>query len=177
MELWQYAFDSEWRWVEYRERPSKAKRRPVFSKMMGDARQRKFEVILVHSLDCFARSLSELSATVTALQPFGIRFFSFSERIDIDQETPQGRRFLFTLTTFVAAQKNMNISNIRAGIARAQMSGVQCGRPRRRFPGAEARKLRKQGLSIRAIAARIGVPASTVADALRVNESNKPADS
>ena len=135
MELWQYAFDSEWSWVEYPREALQGKKAAGFSKMMGDARQRKFEVILVHSLDCFARSLSELSATVTALQPFAIRIFSLSERIDIDQETRQGRRFLFTLTTFVAAQKNMNISNIRAGIARAQMSGVQCGRPRRRFPG------------------------------------------
>ena len=174
MALWQYAFASEWQWVEYRERPAEAKRRPVFSKMMGDARQRKFEVILVHSLDCFARSLSELSATITALQPFAIRIFSLSEGIGIDQETWEGRRFFFMLTAFVTAQKNMNVSNIRAGIARAQMKGVQCGRPRRRFPGAEARKLRKQGLSIRAIAARIGVPASTVADALRLSESTKP---
>jgi hypothetical protein len=48
--------------------------------------------------------------------------------------------------------------------------GVHGGRPRRSFPRAQAHKLRKQGLSIRAIGARLGVPASTVADALKVTE-------
>lgn len=46
--------------------------------------------------------------------------------------------------------------------------GAHGGRPRRSFPRAQARKLRKQGLSIRAIGARMGVPASTVADALKI---------
>ena len=47
------------------------------------------------------------------------------------------------------------------------------GRPLRRFPRGQARKLRQQGLSIRAIGVRLGVPASTVADALRVTTSTK----
>lgn len=55
----------------------------------------------------------------------------------------------------------------------ADPKGAQGGRPLRRFPRAQARKLRKQGLSIRAIGARMGVPASTVADALRVTSPTK----
>jgi hypothetical protein len=47
------------------------------------------------------------------------------------------------------------------------------GRPLRSFPRAQARKLRNQGLSIRAISARMGVPASTVADALKVISRTK----
>jgi hypothetical protein len=39
--------------------------------------------------------------------------------------------------------------------------------PRRAFPLYEANKLRKRGLSIRAIAAEIGFPVSTVASALK----------
>ena len=55
----------------------------------------------------------------------------------------------------------------------ANPKGAQGGRPLRRFPRAQARKLRKQGLSIRAIATRMDVPASTVADALRVISPTK----
>ena len=172
MELCQYAFEKKWRLVEYRERLARAKTRPVFSEMMRHARQGQFEVVLVHSLDCFARSLRELWATVTALKPFKIRFVSFRERIEIDQETWDGCIYLYMLNALMKAEKSMNTRNVQAGIARAQMSGVPCGRPRRRFAVAEARKLRQQGLSFRAIAARIGVPASTVADALR-DESAK----
>jgi hypothetical protein len=51
--------------------------------------------------------------------------------------------------------------------------GMHGGRPRRHFSRAHARQLRQQGLSIRAIGARMGVPASTVADALKAISSTK----
>jgi lambda repressor-like predicted transcriptional regulator len=44
---------------------------------------------------------------------------------------------------------------------------VHCGRPRHSFPITQALKLRTQGLSIRAVAARIRFPASTVGAALK----------
>jgi hypothetical protein len=50
---------------------------------------------------------------------------------------------------------------------------LQGGRPLRSFPRAQARRLRTQGLSLRAIGARMGVPASTVADALKVTSRAK----
>jgi DNA invertase Pin-like site-specific DNA recombinase len=60
--------------------------------------------------------------------------------------------------------------NVRTSVAKAQREGVHCGRPRRPFPRAEARKLRAEGNSIRAIAAQLGIPASTVADALQADD-------
>src|ERR1700733_9875574 len=98
MELCQYAFKKGWRLVEYRERLAREKTRPIFSLMMRHARQRQFEVILVYSLDCFARSLRELWETVTALKPFKIRFVAFRENLEIDQETWEGFIYLYTLT-------------------------------------------------------------------------------
>ena len=50
---------------------------------------------------------------------------------------------------------------------------LQGGRPLRSFPRAQARRLRTQGLSLRAIGARMGVPTSTVADALKVTSRAK----
>jgi DNA invertase Pin-like site-specific DNA recombinase len=156
-----------WKVLEYRERDARARTRPVFSQMREHASRHKFDVILVQSLDCFARSLGELWTKVTSLHRFGIRFTTLAESIDIHQDTWDGRMFLHTLNVLVNAHNKMLVRNVRAGVAKAQTKGIHCGRPRRSFPHAEARKLRTQGLSIRAIAVRIGVPASTLAAALK----------
>src|ERR1700722_2892962 len=168
-QLRRYAQSLESTVLEYRERPARAKTRPVFSEMMADAKRRKFGTLLVSSLDCFARSLPELLETLTSLKPFAIEFQSLDENIVIDQNIWDGHLLMFHLKVFVAAETHRNMRNVRAGVARAQQKGVHCGRPSRSFPRAEARKLRQQGLSIRAIAARIGVPASTVASALKAD--------
>jgi DNA invertase Pin-like site-specific DNA recombinase len=68
---------------------------------MRDAGRRKFGMLLVPSLDCFARSLGELPVKVNSLRSFGIRFLSAEESIDIDQETWNGRMFLHTLSVLV----------------------------------------------------------------------------
>jgi lambda repressor-like predicted transcriptional regulator len=72
----------------------------------------------------------------------------------------------------VLLSKRMISRNVREGVTRAQGKGVHCGRPRHSFPIAQALKLRTQGLSIRAVAARIGFPASTVAAALKARSKS-----
>ena len=162
--LRQYALRRGWKMLEYCERRGRAGTRPALGQMMYRVRRRKFDVVLVESVDCFARSLAELSENVARLHRERIRFLAVGENIDIDPEA--GRSFFDTLTVLAKAERNMITRNVRAGVARAQSEGVHCGRPRRPFPRAEARKLRAQGCSIRAIAVQLGIPASTVADAL-----------
>jgi DNA invertase Pin-like site-specific DNA recombinase len=165
-ELRQYAQSMAWRVLEYRERHGRAATRPVLAQLMYRIRRRKFDVVLVKSAECFARSLEELSESVARLHAQGVRFLALSESIDIDPHTQAGRSFFRVLTILANVEKNMITRNVRTGVARAQSKGVHCGRPRREFPRAEARKLRAEGISIRAIAAQLGVPPSTVADAL-----------
>src|SRR5580693_8011766 len=119
------------------------------------------------SLDGFARSLADLCDNLTWLHRLGIRFITLHERLDLDPKTGAGQKFLDHLEILAKAESRMIVRNVRAGVARAKSLGVHCGRPLRRFPRAQACKLRREGLSISAIAARLGVPASTVADALR----------
>ena len=58
------------------------------------------------------------------LKPFKIRFVAFRENIEIDQETWEGCIYLYMLNVLMKAEKSMNMRNVQAGIARAQMSGV-----------------------------------------------------
>jgi lambda repressor-like predicted transcriptional regulator len=124
-------------------------------------------VVLVDSLDCFARSLAELSAAVASLHQLGIRFVAANEDVDIDPETPEGRTFLSAMTVLVNTGKKMISRSVREGVTNAQGKGVHCGRPRHSFPIAQALKLQKQGLSIRAVAKGLRFPASTVGAALK----------
>jgi putative DNA-invertase from lambdoid prophage Rac len=165
-ELRQYVLPMGWKVLEYREQRGRAGTRPVLGQMMYRVRQRKFDVVLVSSVDCFALSMVELSENVARLHRERIRFLALGDGIDIDPDTKTGQRFFDTLTVLAKVERNMISRSVRAGIDRAQSKGVHCGRPRRLFPQAEARQLRAQGLSIRAIAAKLRIPASTVADAL-----------
>jgi len=165
--LRQYALGMGWKVLEYRERYGRAGTRPVLGQLMYRVRRRLFDVVLIESVGGFVRSLEELSANVARLYWQGVRFLAVGESIDIDPHTEAGRQFFQTLTVLAKAEKNMITRNVRAGVAMAQSQGVHCGRPRRAFSRAEARKLRAQGLSIRAVAVQLGIPASTVADALQ----------
>jgi putative DNA-invertase from lambdoid prophage Rac len=167
-ELHQYAVGMGWTVLEYRERRGRAGTRPALGQLMYRLRQSRIDVVLVKSADCFARSLAELAENVARLYRENIRFLALGESIDINPRTEAGRRFFQDLTVLAKVERTMMTRNVRAGVAQAQSEGVHCGRPRRPFPRVEARKLRAQGLSIRAVAAQLGVPASTVADALQV---------
>jgi DNA invertase Pin-like site-specific DNA recombinase len=122
------------------------------------------------SLDCFGRTLADLHASLSRLQRKSIRFIALHDDVDVDPKTGAGASFFNDLTLLVKVGSNMNAGNVRAGIARARSLGVHCGRPPRRFSRAQACRLRQEGLSLSVIAARLGVPASTVADALKAQK-------
>jgi DNA invertase Pin-like site-specific DNA recombinase len=59
-----------------------------------------------------------------------------------------------------------NGARTRAGLARARRRGTRLGRPPVNLDGVQLLRLRRRGLSIRAIAVELEVPKSTVADFL-----------
>jgi DNA invertase Pin-like site-specific DNA recombinase len=168
LELREYAARRGWQVVEYCERKSKMLNRPVFRQLMQDSwRSKTFTVVLVRELSCFGCSLQELIENVALLRVRSIRFVSAEEGIDTDYDTRAGRTFLHALRVLTETEARMKTENVRAGIAAAKRGGVHCGRPRARVPLVQVRELRKQGLSLRAIATRIGISASGVGNALR----------
>jgi DNA invertase Pin-like site-specific DNA recombinase len=54
---------------------------------------------------------------------------------------------------------------VRAGLSRARERGVRLGRPLK-LDALKVLRLRRDGMSVRAIARSVGAPASTVADVL-----------
>jgi DNA invertase Pin-like site-specific DNA recombinase len=167
-ELRRYALRKGWEVLEFRERHARAGTRPVFHEMMR--RTPQFNTVLIGSLDCFGRTLADLHASLSRLQRKSIRFIALHDDIDVDPKTGAGASFFNDLTLLVKVGSNMNAGNVRTGIARARSLGKPCGRPPRRFSRTHASRLRQEGLSLSVIAARPGVPASTVADALKAQK-------
>ena len=63
--------------------------RPQLNRMMEDAHQRLFDVVVVARFDRFARSVSHLLRALETFNALGIQFVSLSEQVDTS--TPTGR--------------------------------------------------------------------------------------
>lgn len=83
-------------------------RRPEFQRMMHDARRKEFDIIAVHKLDRFSRSLVDTLTLLAELAHVGISFCSATE--DFDFTTPIGRVLLAMLAAFA----QYYIDNLRA---------------------------------------------------------------
>jgi DNA invertase Pin-like site-specific DNA recombinase len=90
-ELRRYAQARGWSAVEYVDRGvSGAKdRRPALDQMLGDAKRRKFDVVVCWRLDRLGRNLKHLITLLEDLHALGIAFVSLAE--GIDATTPAGK--------------------------------------------------------------------------------------
>jgi DNA invertase Pin-like site-specific DNA recombinase len=73
--------------------------RPGFQAMLRDARDGKFEAIVVHKLDRFSRNLVDVLMTLDDLQKKGVSFVSATEAM-LDFTTQIGRFILLVLAFF-----------------------------------------------------------------------------
>lgn len=84
----------------YREEGKSAKSdlRPQFQAMIKDAKSGHFDVIAVHKLDRFSRSLIDVMTYLNELNEHGVSFVSVTE--DFDFSTPIGKVILAMLAAF-----------------------------------------------------------------------------
>jgi site-specific DNA recombinase len=87
-------------------RSAKTDRRPAFQKMMGQAAMGRFDLIVVHKLDRFSRSLSDVVKNVARLKEAGVGLSSVSEPW-LDTTSPQGEVMLY-LFAVLAQWDNQN---------------------------------------------------------------------
>lgn len=165
-ELRGYVARMGWKCVEYAEKASSVKKRPVLEQLLADARLRRFDIVVVWKLDRFARSMRQFVDNVLLLDQAGVRFIALTQGIDTDQQNPLGKFIMHIMAAFAELERNMIVERVRAGVAEAQRQGKHCGRPRRIFRRDEALQYRACGLSIRKIAEKMGLPRQTVADGL-----------
>ena len=140
-------------------------KRPAFDRLCRDAAQRKFDLVMAWSVDRLGRSLQDLVGFLSELHALRIDLFLHQQ--GLDTTTPGGKAMFQMLGVFAEFERSMIQERVRAGLRRAKEDGKKLGRPRL-APDLEkqildALKARKTtGDSVRKIAARFGVAASTV---------------
>lgn len=168
-QLREYCARSGWRIAkEYVDHVSgKSGERDAFKQLFEDASRKLFDVVLVWALDRFTREgVYETFGYIRKLTASGIQFESYTEA-HFRTTGPAGELML-AIAAWIAKQERARISErTKAGMDRAKRAGKKCGRPRRVFRIDEARRLRKLGWSLRAIADELEVSFMTVAMRLK----------
>ncbi len=172
-ELPEYCQFRKWEIVEtYSDTMSGAKaNRPGLDELMADARQRRFDAVLVWKLDRFGRSLVHCVSGIQELSSLGVRFIATSQGLDTDESNPASKLLLHILAAVAQFERELIRERVSAGMrnakARGTRTGKPIGRPRRVFDRGEVLKLRQDGLSLAAIARQMQVGVGTVARVLQ----------
>ncbi len=114
----------EWQIVaryEERGRSGRSVFRPQFQTMIADAEEGKFDVIVVHKLDRFSRSLLDVLTYLNRLNKANVAFVSATE--DFDFSTPFGKLILAVLGAFAQWYVDNLAAEVRKGKKQRAKSG------------------------------------------------------
>ena len=134
--------------------------RPQLNRMMQDAHERRFSVVVVWRFDRFARSVSHLLRALETFNALGVEFVSLSEQVDTS--TPTGRMVFTVLGAVAELERNLIVERVRAGLRHARAKGKRLGRPKKNVDAAQIASLRAAGDSWRMIARKMEVSVGTV---------------
>jgi DNA invertase Pin-like site-specific DNA recombinase len=139
--------------------------RPELNRLMADAHQRKFDVVLTWKLDRFGRSLRHLVNALAELEARGVAFVSLKDNVDLS--TPSGRLMFQIIGAMAEFERSLITERVRAGLRNAQAKGRLLGRPRVALDVGCVIRMRAEGASYRSIAAKLGVSVGKVYAATR----------
>jgi len=133
--------------------------RPQLNRMMQDAHESRFSVVVVWRFDRFARSVSHLLRALETFNALGVQFVSLSEQVDTS--TPMGKMVFTVLGAVAELERNLIVERVRAGLRHARAKGKRLGRPKKSVDAAQIVSLRADGTSWRGIAKKMGVSVGT----------------
>ncbi len=102
--------------------------RPALNRLMADAKQRKFDVVVVWKLDRFARSLKHLINALAEFEALGVAFVSLRDNLDLT--TPSGRLMFQIIGAMAEFERSLIQERVCAGLRNARAKGRVLGRPR-----------------------------------------------
>ena len=136
--------------------------RPALDAMMKAANQRKFDMILVWSIDRLGRSLQNLVELLNDLQSMRVDLMFLQQ--GMDTSTSSGRMMFSIFGALAEFERNLIRERVVAGQNRAKARGVKMGRPSNMTDGLRSaiQLLRENGMGIKQIAKEVGVGVGTV---------------
>ncbi len=119
------------------------------------------DVLVVTKLDRLGRNVTHLGKLLEHLTKKGVALRILS--MGVDTGTPTGKLMLNVMASVAQFEREMMLERQREGIAKAKGEGRYKGRkPTARARAEEVLALRAQGLSMDAIAARLGIGKGSV---------------
>ncbi len=148
--------------------------RKEFSRMLNDMKKRKWEKLVVWSVDRLGRDMKELIKTLTLLDDYKISLYSYQQNLDTDDS--MGRMFFYFVSIFSEFETNLRKERQKVGIERIKQLGLKYGG--NDFISDEIKQkiidLKKNGLSYRKIKEKIeGVSLGSISNIIKENSLNE----
>jgi DNA invertase Pin-like site-specific DNA recombinase len=141
-------------------------KRPAFDRLHKDATRGKFDVIMAWSVDRLGRSLQDLCGFLAELHALRVDLILHQQ--GLDTSTPAGKAMFQMMGVFAEFERAMIAERVRAGMARARVSGTRSGKPigRPGMPEHTRQAIRAAymagGIGFRGLAEKFGVSHETV---------------
>lgn len=136
------------------------KKRPGLDEALRDAR--RGDTLVVWKLDRVGRSLLDLLRKLEDMEARGIGFQSLTE--GIDTRTPGGKLIMHVMGALAQFERDLIVERTRAGMKAYRERGGRVGLPKKfgQEDVAAMKKMRANGVSVRAIADHFCVHANTI---------------
>ena len=136
--------------------------RPVLKQLLDDASRKKFQMVVVWSVDRVGRSLKHLVSVMTHLDELGVDIYSYKQAIQTN--TSMGSMFFSLMGVMAQMETDIRKERQSIGIKRALSQGVKFGRKDVVDEDIELRivELRHKNKSIRYIAKDTGISVGRV---------------
>jgi DNA invertase Pin-like site-specific DNA recombinase len=135
--------------------------RPAFDAVLKDAVRRRFDILLVWSIDRLGRSVLHVANALAELDAAGIRLYC--DQQGIDSSTPMGRAMIQMASIFGEQERSILRDRVMAGLERVRQQGKRLGRPK--VSGKVEQTIRthlKAGNGILKVARMVGCGSGTV---------------
>ena len=96
------------------------------ARMLKDAQRKKFEKLIIWSVDRLGRNLKNIIGVLSTLHESGIEVFSYKQ--GIDTSTTMGRSFMAITGIFAEIENDLRKERQSIGIKRAIAQGAKFGR-------------------------------------------------
>ena len=133
----------------------------AFDRMLTDAVRRRFDVLMVWSIDRLGRSVLHVANAMAGMDAAGVSLYSDQQAID--STSPVGKAMIQMACVFGELEREMIRARVVAGLNRVREQGIKkLGRPRvgRKTEEAIQKQLRS-GHGILKVANALGVGSST----------------
>jgi len=137
-------------------------KRPEFDRLLKDANRKKFDGILVWSIDRLGRSLQHLVSFLNDVQVKDIDLYIHQQ--GIDTATMTGKMMFQMCGVFAEFERNIIRERVKSGLDRAKKEGKTLGRPTNVSGNTKATviELRDTGMSMNKICKTLSIGSGTL---------------